>query len=87
MDDLEFDLLYPNDDDVAESVLRDWAGKLFDEDRDRDDLPDEWEMQLANAEPHNMTVVEYVGYGDDAEEREVTVEVRPNYPTKEQVFG
>ena len=65
MDDLEFDLLYPND----------------------EDLPEEWEMQLANAEPHNITVTQYVGYGDDSEEREIEVEVRPNSPTREEVFG
>ncbi len=65
MDDLEFDLLYPND----------------------EDLPDEWEMQLANAEPHNMTVYGFTGYGDDTIETAIEVEVGPNSPTKEQVFG
>ena len=81
MDNLEFDLLYPNDEDVSESVLREWVGKLFDEDRDRDELPEEWEMQLANAEPHNIPVTRYVGYGDEAEEREIEVEVRPGSRT------
>lgn len=54
---------------------------------DDDDQPLDYEFWLANAEPQTMTIREYVGSGDDAVERDIDVEVGPNYPTREQVFG
>jgi hypothetical protein len=54
---------------------------------DPEDQPEPWEIWLANAEPHMLTITDYVGDGPDAEEREIDVEVRGSYPTESQVLG
>lgn len=61
-----------------------WPDPIEPED---DEQPEPWELWLAGAEPHNIVIRDYVGYGPDAEERDVEVEVRPNYPQASEVFG
>lgn len=54
---------------------------------DDDDQPEPWEIWLAGDVPHLIELDGYVGYGDEAEERTIEVEVGPNRPTWEEAFG
>ena len=45
-----------------------------------DDYPDPDDVYAAFMEPHTLPVNQWHGYGPDAEERPVEVEITPSYP-------
>jgi len=52
-----------------------------------DDLPAPWEEIEATEQPLTVEIMDWIGWGDEAEERPVEVEITPSYPKYSEVLS
>jgi hypothetical protein len=52
-----------------------------------DDLPEPWEEIEATEQPLTVEIMDWIGWGDEAEERPVEVEITPSYPKYSEVLS